>query len=133
MASLGTPRILVGFSSLSTFGVGMAVEEHRAGTGRATTFCPLSPTLMFGAPVTSVLGSAVAVVDGRQLELVGVGMLARRRSDLGDDDLVAVPDRAGVLGLDADALGDRQAEDAHAGDFQAGQRQPLDELRRRAG
>ena len=33
-----------------------------------------------------------------------------------------------VLGLDAHAFGDRQAEDAHAGDLQAGERQALDEL-----
>ena len=34
IASLGTPRILVGFSSVSFFGVGVAVEQHRAGQGR---------------------------------------------------------------------------------------------------
>src|SRR5262249_43998859 len=68
-----------------------------------------------------------AVVGGDELELVGVGVLADL-DDPGGDDLVGRPDRAGVLGGDAHALGDRQAVGAEAAQLQAGQRQAAGQL-----
>ena len=53
--------------------------------------------------------------------------------DFADDDLVAVPDGALLFRLDVQALGRGQADDAHAADLQAGERQTLDELRHGEG
>ena len=80
--------------------------------------------------MTSCLSFALAPGDGRQFQLVGVGMLLDAE-DLGDDDLVAIPDGAASSALTAHAVGDRQAEDCAWSDFQAGEGQPLDELRGR--
>ena len=74
-----------------------------------------------------LLGEALAVVHGRQLELVGVGVLLDAQH-LRDNNLIAVPDRPGFLGLDAQPFRRRHADQTHAGDFQAGQREALGQL-----
>ena len=115
-------------ASAPTASSASAWPSKRTEPARArTTFWPASPTLRFGAPVTSFLVRPCAVVDGRQLEPVGVGMFLdaraprRRRSCRG-------PRPGRLLGLDAQPFRRRQRREAHAGDFQAGQRQPLDQL-----
>ena len=62
-----------------------------------------------GSAGDELLGAAVAILDGGQLELVGVGMLLDL-DDLGDDNLVAIPDGPFLLGLDAQAVGAGQAK-----------------------
>ena len=107
----------------------MAVEEDRAAQGE-DDLLPLVADVDVGSAGDELLDLALAPGDGRQFELVGVRMLLDAE-DLGDEDLVAIPDGAALFGLDAHAVGDRQAEDARGRDFEAGERQALDELRGR--
>ncbi len=70
----------------------------------------------------------MTVLHGRQPEAVGVGVRRDFRHQA-DEDFVARPDRADVLGLDAQAVRGRQAKQSDAGNLEAGQCQAFGEFR----
>ena len=99
MASDGTPRIFEGLSSFITFPAECPSKSTEPVRAR-TTFCPLSPGLMFVAPVTSCL-TLLSPSPHRTVGKVSRSALGWRStpSDLGYDDLVAIPDGARSSGL----------------------------------
>src|SRR5207247_2722671 len=84
------------------FLLGVAVVEDGALQSNAD-FLSLVADLDVRRSGDELLGPAAAEVDGRQGELVGIGV-ANDVDDLADDNLVTVPDRTSVLALDAQAL-----------------------------
>ena len=94
---------------LHIFFRGMAVEENGAGQGEND--------LLSLVARLDVRGPGDELLDLLPSPQVTVGKLSRSAlgwrstlENLGDDDLVAVPDGAAILRLDAQALGDGQAE-----------------------
>src|SRR5262249_28205893 len=114
---------------LEYFFIRVAVEEHRAAQGD-DDFLAAVADLDVGRTGNELFRLALAEGDGRQRQAIGVGVLLDL-DHFADEDLVAVPDGPALLGLDAQAHGHREAQYAHTGDFQTGERQALDQLRLR--
>jgi hypothetical protein len=109
----------------------MPIDQHRAAEGEHDLL-PLVADVDIGRPGDELLDLALAPGDSRQPQPIRVRMFFDTQH-LGDEDLVAVPNRPALLRLDAHVVRCRQAENAHAADFQTGQRHALDELGRRQG
>src|SRR5262245_32470322 len=109
----------------------MAIVQDRAGE-REDDFLALVADSHIRRARDELLRFAFAPGDRRELEAVGIRVLCDA-GDLGDNDLVPVPNRAAIFRLDTNAFRDRQTERLCAGDLQSGKREALDEPGRRYG